>query len=492
MKMTALEKLTLGIAPRWTLSRVRSRLAVETFARHYEAAEPGRRTSSYRRDFGDANAVTLRALTELRLHSRDLVRNNAWASQGLEVITGNTVGWGFGAKPISESDTLKKAAATLWKQWAETKQIDADETMNFAAIQELVLRTIAESGECLIRKRPRRATDGLAIPLQIQVLEPDYLDTAKDNLTAPSGGRIIQGVEFDRLGTRVAYWLFDAHPGSTFSSSVSKRYAASEIIHCYRPLRPGQVRGVTWFAQTIAPIKDFDEYEDATLMKQKVAACFAAFVSDVDGVGPSALAPQVEDGIEQLEPGQVTYLQPGRQVTFGTPPMPAPDGFDVRTLRRIAAGLGITYEDLTGDFSQVNFSSARMSRLKHYQNVHKWRHNMLIPQLCDGVWAWAMQAAVIAGLISEVPGVEWSTPPMPMIEPDKEGTAYKRLIRTGLMTLSDAVRERGGDPDTHFEEYAADNAKLDALKIKLDSDPRAVSDAGQAQQSGAPAGQAPG
>jgi capsid protein len=69
------------------------------------------------------------------------------------------------------------------------------------------------------------------------------------------------------------------------------------------------------------------------------------------------------------------------------------------TLRAIATGLGLTYEDLTGDYTNMPFSAARMSRLRHWARVvDDWRWRLLIPQFCDPVWDWAMEAAVIMGL----------------------------------------------------------------------------------------------
>jgi capsid protein len=76
----------------------------------------------------------------------------------------------------------------------------------------------------------------------------------------------------------------------------------------------------------------------------------------------------------------------------------------VRTLRRVAAGIGVTYEDLTGDYSNVNFSSARMARLSHWGNVNDWQMEHAVPAVLRGVWEWAMEAAVIAGELPAQPG----------------------------------------------------------------------------------------
>ena len=478
MKLSAWDRFTRMIAPRWAARRIAARAASHV-VRSYDAAQRGRRTANWTRQFGDVNRILAAALVELRAHSRDLVRNNGWAKNGQRTIANNTAGWGIVPRAI---DDRSGRAAQLWKAWAGTTECDAEGRLTFAGIQHLAMKAIAESGEILIRRRFRRPTDGLTIPLQLQVLEADFIDTSKDGIDGPAGP-IICGVEFDRLGRRAAYWLFEAHPGSNQSTGISRRVPASEILHVYYTERPGQVRGISWFGAAIVPLKDFDEYEDAELVRQKIAACFAAFVTDLDGSGSAIGEEDADDSeIETFEPGMVEYLTPGKDVKFANPPTVQEGTFSARTLRRIAAALGVTFEDLTGDYSQVNFSSARMSRLKHWGNVYDWQFNMLIPLLCDGVWRWAMETAVMAGELDAVPLADWTVPPMPMIEPDKEGLAYQRLVRNGVMTPSDMVRERGGDPAAHWAEYAEDQKLLDSLGIKLDCDVRAVSAAGLTQE----------
>jgi lambda family phage portal protein len=472
----------MALAPRWTLRRLQARAAAGALVRHYEAAMPGRRTSGWNRSAGDADIALQGALFELRLHARDLVRNNAWAGRAQQVIANNTVGWGILPKAITKDAGAAAKAMELWNAWAGTTECESEGRHTFAGLQAMAMKTIVESGEVLFRRRWRQAKDGLTIPIQIQMLEPDYLDQAKQATGSQAGGPIVQGIEFDLLGRRAAYWLFAKHPGSGRNTQPSRRVPASEVLHVYHARRPGQSRGVSWFAAAIAALKDFDEYEDATLVRQKIAACFAAFIQDPDGTGvPLGAVDAASPTVETFEPGMITSLPPGKTVTFATPPGVTDDSFKVSTQRKIAAALGLTYEDLTGDYSKVNFSSARMARIAHWANVNDWRWNMLVPLLCDGVWAWAMEAAVVAGELAEAPKAEWTAPPMPMIEPDKEGLAIQRLVRTGAMTFSEMVRERGGDPDTHWAAYADEQKMLKAKGIVIDSDASQVSQAGQAQ-----------
>jgi lambda family phage portal protein len=470
------------LAPQWRLRRLRAQLSAELMQRHYEAASVGRRSQGWRRSLADANAATGPFVGRLRDIARDLVRNNPYAESALATIVDHTVGWGIVAKPMPKH----AAALAQWQAWAETTACDADGRHDFAGLQQLTMRTVAESGEALVRRRLRRPDDGLPIPLQIQVLEPDFLDTAKEGPIA-TGGRILHGVELDPIGRRIAYWLFPEHPGSVGGTlGASVRVPAENVLHVFRGLRPGQLRGASWFAPVLLRFKDFDELEDATLMKQKIAACLSVITSDTDGTAPAlGSTDPLHPEIDSLEPGMILNVPPGRTIEVVQPPaMNDYPKFSMEMLRSIATGLGVTYEDLTGDYTDLPFSAARMSRLRHWARVDEWRWQLIIPQFCDPVWAWAMEAAAIMGLRNP-PSAVWTPPPMPMLEPDKEGLAYQRNIRTGITTLSESIRERGYEPDDVFAEMASDWKKLDALGLLLDCDPRKMTQAGQAQSAGA-------
>jgi lambda family phage portal protein len=496
--MTFWDRIVSWFSPEAGLRRIQARAAVEVFTkRHYEAAQTGsHRTSGWNRSRADINAVTRAAGAELRTQARDLIRNNSWAKRGQRTIANNTVGWGIVPKPNGPDPKVNAELARLWKLWADSTDCESEGRHTFYGIQAQVMKSVPSDGDFMIRRRWRKPDDvgtsgaKLPVPMQLQLLEADFLDATKDGEQGVAGGPIIQGVEFDKLGRRAAYWIFPQHPGSSGTSliptagNLSYRVPASEIIHVLDTERPGQARGISWFGSAIVPLRDFNDFEDAELMRAKIAACFAAFVTDRDGSG-AALGEENEDDstIDQLEPGMIKTLKDGQEVTFGTPPVTANDSFAARQLRRVAAGLGVTYEDLVGDYSNVNFSSARMGRIAHQGNVKHWQHNMLIPLLCAGVWRWFCEAVIAMpeSKITEPVGADWTVPPLPMIEPEKEGLAYSRLVRNGTMTWSEMIREQGGDPDAHFAEYAADKKRIDELGLMLDSDPEKTSQAGLTQ-----------
>jgi len=482
MKQTWIDRTLLAIAPTYQIRRLRARMAAELALRHYEAGSVGRRTQGWRRGGGDANALLAAVLAPIRERARDLVRNNPYAESALGTIADHAVGWGIVAKPEPANTRTLEA----WKNWAETRACDADGRHDFYGLQKLVMRTIVESGEVLIRRRFRRPEDGFKVPMQLQVLDPDFIDSTRDSFGSVVGGdRTIQGVVFDGIGRVKGYWLFKEHPGSSLAGSTASNFVpASEILHVFRSMRPGQVRGLSWFAPVLLMFKDFDEFADATLKKQKISACLSVLTTDPDGsLQPLGTANDAATpAIDSLEPGAILNLQPGRTVEVVDPPQ-AGDyvEYSKTVLRAIATGLGVTYEDLTGDYADMPFSAARMSRIRHWARVEDWRWRILIPQFCDPVWTWFVQAAAVMQLAPASAGVEWSAPPPPMVDPVNEGLAIMRNVRSGIQTPSGALRELGIDPETFYAEYQADLARLDNLKIIIDSDARNVTQAGQLQ-----------
>lgn len=486
-----LDRTIAFLDPQRGLKRAKARAASDLLQRHYEAAATGRRTQGWQRSTGDANALVGPALSRVRAVARDLVRNNAHAASAVRTIADQVIGWGIVAKP----KVANKRAQEAWKAWAETTACDADGRNDLYGLQKLVVRTVVESGECLVRRRIRLPSDGFPIPLQLQILEPDYLNTDKTDFRTAGGRRVINGIEFDAIGRRTAYWLFPEHPGALLFGGITASVAvpAENVLHVYAQTRPGQCRGMSWFSPVVVKLKDFDEYDDAQLLKQKIAAYLAVVISDPDGMS-TQIGPSVDQDVEQpyvdrIKPGAILQGPPGREVTVVQPPRVAEFGdYAEVTLRTIATGLGVAYEDLTGDYTDLPFSAARMSRLRQWARVEDWRWQMVIPQFCDPVWRWAMEAATIAGLVGEGwSAAEWTAPPLPMIDPSVEGLAYQRNVRAGIMSLSEALRERGYDPETTLEELADDFERLDKLGLVLDIDPRQMTQAGQAQASPAPA-----
>ena len=456
--------------------RARARLLESMFqdnVRRYEAASQSRRTADWRAHSTSSNTEISEASVLLRNRSRDLTRNNPHAKKAVATLVTNVVGSGI--KPSIQVGGGRNAKNTkaAWRKWAETTECDFERRKTFAGIQAMAMRAVAESGECFIRAR--RDTKAMPIPLRLQVLESDFLDIHRDGLPTTGGGYIMQGIEFDADGRRVAYWLHEVHPGDNriYKSMVSNRVPADEILHVYYAERPGQIRGVPVGVSSMLRLKSLDEYDDAELMRKKVAACFGVFVTDSADALPGEANETGGYPIERVEPGMIEYLKPGQTVSLSSPP-PSEGYSEYSTafLRSIAAGYGVTYEAMTGDLSNVNFSSGRMGWIEMGKVIAEYQEQMMIPVLCAGVWDWFKQAATIAGFGKMDAEATWTTPRRPMLDPVKETKGLSEQVRNGFTSWQDAVRQQGDDPELLAAEMKTDADLFVKLGFMLSCDPR--------------------
>jgi lambda family phage portal protein len=461
--------------------RARFRLArVSTARAEYDGATKSRRAEGWRRRVTDANAEIGRATRLLRETARDMVRNNPHAARAVSVLAANIVGPGITFQ-VRRNGTVDSRLQAIAQELFETTKCDADGRHDLYGLQLIAARAIVESGACLVRYRQRRLSDRLPLPFQLQVFEPDYLDERKHNRF--EGGTYLYGKEFDQIGRCTAYWLFPDHPGSSLGRALTSRPTpAEDVIHCFRADRPGQQHGASWFAPVILRARDFADFEDAELMRQKIAACHVGVVTgESDGeVGSNP--------IEELEPGLIWHAPEGRDIEFNSPPQTnSYEAYTRVSLRAIAMGVGLPYEALTGDLSSVNFSSGRMGWLEFQRQIANWQWQMFIPQFCAGVGGWLIRAFELTG--EDVSGVTvaWTPPRREMINPSEEVKANVSAIRSGQKTLSQVMRESGEDPAEVFAELKSDAERLDQLGLVLDCDPRKVTSVGNAVDTSSPA-----
>lgn len=486
-KMNWFDRAISAVSPAAGVARLAART---TLARaEYEGATLGRRANSWKRRVSDPNAELNPRVQQLLIGvAHDLVRNNAWAARAVSAIAEHTVGAGI-IFHVMRAGKVDHALTARLRGHLDTAACDAQGRHNLYGLQLQAMRAIAEGGAVLVRRRWRRPADGLPLPFQLQLLEADYINTSHTG-TSPGAGYSLSGIEFNPLGQRTGYWLHSTHPGATMLAAGTEKFVpASEIAHCFRADRPEQQHGATWFAPVIVRMKDFNELVDAQVVRYKLASTFAAFVIGTGESEPAATTDsngneiEIEANQDYLEPGTITHLSDAESVEFSNPP--GVDGYAEMTrvtTHEIAAGLGIPYDLLTGDLSQVSFISGRLGRLNFKRSVETWQWGMFITQFCEPVGNWALEALEAAGENITGATVIWSPPRFEMMDPASEVPAIRDGIRSGLLNLSSELRAAGVDPDTHFAERAADNAALDAAEIILDSDPRKVTQVGNAVQ----------
>jgi lambda family phage portal protein len=447
--------------PEIRLKELQTKAAIEHL-RAFEGAKKSRRTDGWLTNLAGPNADIKAALGTLIQRHQDLVDSDPYCKRAIDVIVSNWIGEGVEGAPRGGT----KAFARGWDEWASSTDCDYHGRCNFYGLQELAARTIATRGSVLARQRvePTLTRSGL-VPLQLQLMEPDWLDTGKDN-----GVSVIGGKEYDAEGRWLGAWLYDHHPGDASFGRLrmsSSFVPASELLHVFEMRRPGQYTGIPWGTSVLLRARDIADYESAEVLKQKLAACFAAFITDTDLESDR----EGDELTETIEPGLLQRLAPGQSIELATPPrVEGYDSFMRSNLRAIAMGYGITYEALTGDLTNVNFSSGRMGFLEFSRNIARWRWNILVPQLLDPVARWyADLAQVTSG--GRVPRrMTWTPPLREMINPAEEIKWLAEAVKAGFMTLSEVQRSFGYVPSDLLDELAEDltQARLRGLALTVD------------------------
>lgn len=440
-------------------------------AASYDGAGHGKRVANWYPTSEFVNSLLASNLNTLRNRSHDIVRKNPYAANALEAIVSNCIGTGIKPQSKAKNADFRKKIQELWLRW--TDEADASGVCDFYGLQALVLRSVIECGECFVRiKIDKKNT---TVPLKLQVLEAEHLDTSKDYLL-PNGNIIKSGIEFDKNGKRVAYYLYKEHPGNHNAFNIeSTRVPAHEILHIYKVLRPGQVRGEPWLSNVLLKLHDLDQYEDAELVRKKTAAMFAGFVTRLD---PEAeMFPKDESSeLYGLEPGTMQFLDPGEDIKFSNPADVGNtyEAFIKQQLRAISVGLGITYEQLTGDLSGVNYSSIRAGLLEFRRRCTALQHNLIVFQLCRPIWNKFIELAVLSNAIKvphdpEFAAVKWIPQGFAWVDPLKEQNAQMNAVRCGFKSRAEVVSELGYDVEEIDEEIRNDNERARKMGLKFDS-----------------------
>ena len=479
--------------------------------RMYQGAQFSRLTADWVTGNTSADSEVYGSAQKLRDRARQLCRDNDYARQALRAIEGNVIGQGIPFQSQvrmqrgGKLDTgINDAIEAAWKRWSYAQHCHTGGKLCFADIERLVIRACAESGEVFIRL-VRQSFGGSTIPLAMEVIEADQLDDGL-NGRSQQGNEIRMGVEVDGWGRPIAYHFLAYHPGDyqfsnqQISTQRHKRIPAEEVVHLYRTERPGQTRGVTWFASAIQRLHHLAGYEQAEVVRARASSALMGFITSPEG---ELIGDDVMDGerVSNFEPGVFKYLNPGEEITV--PSLDAPDGqfepFLRAMLRAMAAGIGCSYETISRDFSTSNYSSSRLSLIEdrdHWRILQSW----LIENFHRRVFSEWLDLAVLSNALA-LPGYEqqperfkaarWMPRGWAWVDPAKEVAAYKEAVRCGFKTLADVVAEQGGDLDELLLARQSELAKLDEMGIVVDSDPTQVTGAGQQQMQLFPDTQAP-
>lgn len=455
------------------------------FALRGYAAAQDQRASAWSPSGGSANAEVGMAAATVARRARDAVRNDPYASRIVDLWTGNAVGAGITTRWPDQRH------ADAWRRWAESTACDAEGRLDLYGLQALAMRAVVESGECFVRFVMVPPSPANPIGLRLQVLESDHLDTARNGMV--DGVPTIQGIALGEAGAPIGYWLHRLHPGAAWllpgGGLASDRIPASDVLHLYRKRRPGQLRDVSWLAPVLLRLRDLGDYEAALLMKAKIEACLAAVVTEegdeaLTGAASGLLRDAQGRTVESFEPGMILYRR-----GMGSVEVVNPSGggshaaFARRALEAAAVGAGLTYDQVSGDLTQANYSSLRAGKIEFRRLCEQVQYGMLIPMLVRPIAdRFHAQGALLGLWAAEMPdGLSHVPPAHEMIDPLKDTTALIAQVRAGFVPQPEAAGAFGYDFRQAVEMIREANALLDEAGISLDTDPRRVAKSGAAQ-----------
>ena len=441
---------------------VRRQVAREMLVRAYEGAS---RADGWRPKRAGASPTADHAADarEVRVRARSLVQNVPNVVRAVGAVLAARVGQGI--VPVWADQGMAKR----WREWVP--HADYDCLLDFYGLQYKAERTRDVDGAVLIRKHIQRM--GSTVPLKLQILEIDYLDVERNGVLA--GGReIIRGIEYDKRGQRVAYYLFDRHPGdagmwTVGRSGSSKRVPADEIIHYFDPERAGQQDGISRLAPIISKVRDLHTYGDSELQRKQLESRMGV-LAEMDSAGGPPLLPAETEGqqpglvdLGDLAGGGIVGLPPGMTNPTFIEPKAVPGYGDYMKggWKEVAAGYGCPYELMTGDMTEVNFSSSRVRMNQFRSEVESEQWRVTVPRLCAPIARWWLATVdLVATVPSGTAEPDWSTPKWSSPNPVQDVASDLSAIKGGLQSISETIRRRGYDPETVYTELETDLRQL--------------------------------
>ncbi|MDC5723100.1 phage portal protein [Vibrio europaeus] len=409
--------------------------------------------------FSDAqihdNEKSEQALRKEITASHHLMRNNPLLGIGARRFRASCIGGG--AKPIFDPKLFNEDFNQAWKEW--NLYCDFHGNTNFAGVQALSVVTMLLDGSGFIIRR--RTLD--PVPLQLQVVSP--LSHASELEKPGKGSYVRGGILYSKNGKVKKYAFYKLprdHPD--FDEESVNWLPASDVIHLRDVLHAGQSAAQPWItsgADFAKQYKDNQTVELKSRMKrnaQKVYALKDSSPSQNSNGAPGTNAPKEKLVVRA---GDVTVLNGVKDIKTASPPEIAGNyqEHNNQVLRMIAGILGITFEMLTGDLTQVNYSSIRAGMINHRRFIGQLRDVVLIPAF-NRIIGWFIEAYQLK-TAQELPGYfenpyqyldpTWIWPEWEEIDPLKAAKALVLEIQNDITSMEEVSNGRGKTLDQHLD-----------------------------------------
>lgn len=478
---------------------------------------------------------------------RDMVQNDGYAAGAEALHKDNIVGsqYRLNAKP-----NWRVLGAT--EAWAEEFQViaenrfhtvaesedcwfDAARRNTFTGIIRMSVGGFVSTGEVLataewIRREARRPCK-----TAVQLISPDRLS----NPDGKSDDRFLRrGILRDANGRPLTYYFRQAHPGEVYDLEAfvwravpaEKPWGRKQVIHIIDQRLPDQSRGVADMVAALKQMRMTKHFQEITLQNAVVNASYAAAIES-ELPSAEAFATIGANGQEGLTSGMGNYLDfymnaltsytdasksismdgvkiphlfPGTRLNLkpvGTPGGVG-SGFEESLLRHTAAALGVSYEQLSRDYTKTNYSSARASMNETWKFMQS-RKKSVADRMANNIYAlWLEEELANNNLpLPKGKGRDWFYEPLVkdaltqcswigasrgQIDEVKETQAAILRIKSGLSTYEKECSRLGDDFRDIFEQRAREDGLISkyGLSFSMDASKQKSGDQKGLQQAG--------
>lgn len=454
--------------------------------RSFDAGHVSRLTASWTTQDSTLNQSILRDLRLMRARSRDFFRNSELGRKYGAMLVANVVGpTGFALKvdcrrPDGSSDTGdSQRIAAAYGRWTTAGCYDVTGRLSETMFDQLLVKMVARDGEALIRlvEGKDRGPHGC----QLQLLGAHLLDEAH-NRDLPDGRRIRMGVEFDAWMKPVAYHLrVDDGGNADMYGKTAQRYqrvSADEIIHVMMIEDAEQWRGVPWAHAALRRARDLDKFEEAALIAANVGAAKMGFFQQKDpeaGLPPGAEEESSEAGAalreftSEVTPGAFDVIPDGYELQEYNPAYPSDtfQPFTTAVARMVSTGLLVSYHGLTGDLTQVSFSSIRSGTLDE-REIWKVLQGAFIHMVKEPVFSWWLARALINdpelkrlpfAKFEKYDAAQFTGRRWDWVDPRSDALATSAEIEMGINSPQQIMRDKGRDPEKIWREIEEAKAR---------------------------------
>lgn len=443
-------------------------IKVREAQRMFNAALPDRMSMSWDMMPYTANQVIYTQLAILRNRAREQSRNNDYVVRLIGLLQNNVIG-SSGFKVRSQAVMSSGKPDLFARSQIEQGWENFCNTSGFIDIQQMIMSSMVTDGEAFVSLSVKKGV------LRCELIDPCRIDI-EYNIDRDNGNSIVMGIEYDKDGDAVAYWVNDNyekyHPGigENAGTHVERtRVPASRMLHIFRKQYVAQRRGLPWIAASLGRLFQLGRFEEAALTAARIGAAKMGFFYNENN---DEYTGDESSGDMSLtcEAGTFENIGTMRFQQFD-PTYPSGEfrTFVEKILMGISSGWGVDYHSVGNDLGSVNYSSARVGMLEtreYYKTLQTWLTNQFIRPV---FLAWLeLELTAHPRFWKDISyyspalfvGRRWD-----WVDPAKEASAQLTQYEMRIKSLSQIIRERGENPIDVFTEIAEENQLLEQLGI---------------------------